>query len=61
MASIFLDLKKAFTVNHDILFKKLEYYGFRGKSMPLLKRYLSNRSQITKLGENSSSKLNINI
>ena len=29
--------------------------------MTLLKRYLSNRSQITKLGENSSSKLNINI
>ena len=62
MAYIFLDLKKAFeTVNHDILFKKIEYYGFRGKSMTLLKSYLSNRSQITKLGENSSSKLNINI
>ena len=29
--------------------------------MTLLKSYLSNRSQITKLGENSSSKLNINI
>ena len=29
--------------------------------MPSLKSYLSNRSQITKLGENSSSKLNINI
>ena len=62
MASIFLDLKKAFdTVNHDILLKKLEYYGFRGKSMTLLKSYLRNRSQITKLCENSSSKLNINI
>ena len=58
MASIFLDLIKALdTVNHDILLKK--YYGFRGKSMTLLKSYLSNRSQITKLGENSSSKLNI--
>ena len=29
--------------------------------MTLLKSYLSNRSQITKLGENNSSKLNINI
>ena len=29
--------------------------------MTLLKSYLSNRSQITKLCENSSSKLNINI
>ena len=37
------------------------YYDFRGKSMTLLKSYLSNRSQITKLGKNSSSKLNINI
>ena len=62
MASIFLDLKKAFdTVNHDILLKQFEYYGFRGKSMTLLKSYLSNRGQITKLGENRSSKLNINI
>ena len=41
--------------------KKLEYYGFRGKSMTLLKSYLRNRSQITKLCENSSSNLNINI
>ena len=62
IASIFLDLKKAFdTVNHDILFKKLEYYGLRSKSMTLLKSYLSNRCQVTKLGENTSSKLNINI
>ena len=29
--------------------------------MTLLESYLSNRSQITKLGKNSSSKLNINI
>ena len=50
MASIFLDLKKAFdTVNHDILLKNLEYYGFRGKSTTLLKNYLSNRSQLTNL------------
>ena len=28
-ASIFLELKKVFnTINHDILYKKLEYYGF---------------------------------
>ena len=48
MASISLDLKKSFdTVNHDIIFKKLEYYGFRGKSMTLFKSYLSNMSHNT--------------
>lgn len=44
--SVFLDLQKAFdTVGHDILLKKLIYYGFCGKSLSLLKRYLTNRKQ----------------
>ena len=55
---IFLDLSKAFdTVNHNILVNKLEnYFGFKGRALELMKSYLTNRFQYTKIG-NSKSKL----
>ena len=54
-AVIFLDIKKAFdTVNHDLLLKKLKYYGLSGTVYSWFKSYLSGRYQSTKLGKRIS-------
>ena len=43
---IFIDLSKAFdTVNHQILLKKLEYYGIRNNSLKWFENYLHKRQQ----------------
>ena len=45
-ACFFLDLRKAFdTVNHELLIRKLEHYGFRGQCSEYLKSYYENRLQ----------------
>ena len=47
---IFLDIKKAFdTVNHEILIKKLMYYGIGGTALTWFKNFLSDRYQCTRL------------
>jgi hypothetical protein len=43
---VLIGLKKAFdTVDHQILLRKLELYGIKGKALTLLKSYLTNRNQ----------------
>ena len=52
-----VDLSKAFdTLNHDILFTKLEILGIRGITLSWFKSYLSNRKQFVKF-KNSNSTL----
>ena len=58
--AIFLDLAKAFdSVSHDILLRKLCYYGIRGKALDLLTSYLQSRSQYVKVNNVCSSLIDI--
>ena len=48
LVGVYLDLTRAFdTISHDILLKKLSFYGFRGKSHDWIENYLSGRRRYT--------------
>ena len=54
--AILMDLSKAFdTLNHDLLIAKLHAYGFSRDALLLIKSYLSNRWQRTKINNSYSS------
>ena len=55
-SAILMDLSKAFdTINHELLLAKLYAYGFDKKALRLLRNYLTERWQRTKINQSFSS------
>lgn len=60
-AAVFIDFSKAFdTIDHDILFIKLERYGITGPALTLLRSFLLNRQQVVSISTATSPPVIIN-
>lgn len=58
--AVSLDLRRAFeTVNRKILLKKLKRYGIGGKVLNWIKGYLTDRKQVTKIGDTTSPPIEV--
>ena len=61
VGGVYLDISKAFdTVNHRILLRKLEYYGFRSTTLMWFESYLTNREQYVGIRKSCSDKYTLN-
>ena len=57
---MFVDLSKAFdTVDHQILLKKLEYYGIARNNLRCFENYLKDRKQFISFEHNSTKKATV--
>jgi len=57
---VYMDLSKAFDVlSHDILLKKVYYYGIRGPAYNWIRNYLMNRNQVVKFDNIVSDSQNL--
>nr|CAI5837379.1 unnamed protein product [Callosobruchus analis] len=63
LVAVFIDLRRAFeTVNRTILLSKLaDYFGFDGKVLNWFSSYLSDRRQTTKINQQLSNSVNVEI
>ena len=52
---LWICLKAFETINHDLLIAKLDAYGFGKAALKLMKSYLTNRWQRTKINTSFSS------